>query len=545
MLIIILIFYCHTLCPAELRYIMAYYGSALMGLFRWNDTEKKLLSTTGDSSLVKKHSQKQAFTNPSSERPISLRTFYLPHHKKHKLPSLPTVLFLHGLGGQLNQFEYLFDYCSHFAAVLSLDLPGHGQSDYCTDWETYSQHNLLRLISQVINSHCSTNNNGVEDEIVIVSHSMGTTLAAKLASSEKYLGPRRCKGIIAICPPGGELDKGMERTKTILSYSPTLLFDFFRSLDRQGGLNSKSVDRLVHSRDEDVREKQLRWNLQVNSAAWIRSAYNFTPATESDWQNISCPLYLIGAEQDKVTPSDKNIARILSYFSGPHNPSSSDILVESTVVPDSGHSIMIEKPQVVCGLIGDFITRKVDSKLSLAWQLGFLASKKDKWSLKNEDKWKSVQPVGDRVEGSPFRGVKTLRQDDPVHNPANVEATYPDICHIIDISRETPPYEPLTFHRIKYHKFPTVSKIPPTESEVDKFIELIDQCLQESSDHADPVIAVHCHYGYNRTGFFIACYMVQKLKFSVRDALERFAVSRPPGIKHIHFRDELYVRYDL
>ena len=58
-----------------------------------------------------------------------------------------------------------------------------------------------------------------------------------------------------------------------------------------------------------------------------------------------------------------------------------------------------------------------------------------------------------------------------------------------------------------------------------------------------PAIGVHCHYGYNRTGFFIVCYLVEKEGYSVQDAIDEFAKKRPPGIKHDHFIDTLFVRY--
>mmetsp|Transcript_26915 Transcript_26915/g.60167 ORF Transcript_26915/g.60167 Transcript_26915/m.60167 type:complete len:187 (+) Transcript_26915:488-1048(+) len=56
-------------------------------------------------------------------------------------------------------------------------------------------------------------------------------------------------------------------------------------------------------------------------------------------------------------------------------------------------------------------------------------------------------------------------------------------------------------------------------------------------------IAVHCHYGFNRTGFLIVSYLVEEENWRVDDAIAAFAASRPPGIKHGHFTDELRARY--
>lgn len=58
------------------------------------------------------------------------------------------------------------------------------------------------------------------------------------------------------------------------------------------------------------------------------------------------------------------------------------------------------------------------------------------------------------------------------------------------------------------------------------------------------LIYVSGHYGYNRTGFFIVCYLVERLGYKLEDAIREFAEKRlPRGIKHEYFIDELYVRY--
>ena len=42
--------------------------------------------------------------------------------------------------------------------------------------------------------------------------------------------------------------------------------------------------------------------------------------------------------------------------------------------------------------------------------------------------------------------------------------------------------------------------------------------------------AVHCTHGFNRTGFLIACYLIEKVDMSPRGAVEDFARNRPDGI---------------
>jgi protein-tyrosine phosphatase len=76
---------------------------------------------------------------------------------------------------------------------------------------------------------------------------------------------------------------------------------------------------------------------------------------------------------------------------------------------------------------------------------------------------------------------------------------------------------------------------------VASFIALIDRIQEEQSTPG--YIAVHCHYGFNRTGFFIVCYLKERCGYTVPAAISEFAEKRPRGIKHAHFLDTLFVRY--
>lgn len=501
------------------------YLELFKSFFVYNELESRLLKDYGDPPLILKHSAVRNFT--VDDISIKLRVFQHPHHKGHKLPPMPLIFLIHGLGGQLNQFQCLIDNFSHFSEVVAVDLPGHGRSEYKSNSKIYTPEFLVRILEQVLTSCVQETGR----EVVLVGHSMGCVLATMLA---KKLGIR-CIGIITICPPA-ELNKSMKDLQRFLKFTPVFLFNMFRAVDRFGGLDSASVSRMVaKTASQEVKMKQLRWNLQVKTAAWMRTAAALSPPTPDKWHALDCPVYMVGAEEDVVTPP-VNIDQIRSWL----GPKSADI--EHTIIHDAGHACIVERPEVVCGLISDFISKSVDLKLSLGWQLAFMASKMDKWSLKNEDKWRRVQSVSDTLQGTRFRGMKTLRQNDPVHSPAKLEESYPDITDIIDISREAPPYDPATFSRITYHKFPTVSKLPPTRDEVSQFIELVDSIISKN-DAA--VIAIHCHYGFNRTGFFLCCYMIERLGFSIKKALAAFQDARAPGIKHLHFIDELYVRYEL
>jgi len=207
--------------------------------------------------------------------------------------------------------------------------------------------------------------------------------------------------------------------------------------------------------------------------------------------------------------------------------------------------------RILAGLISDFLQSQVSPRLSLGWQLQFLSTS-GKWDVKNLAKWQAVNPVSEPIAGI-FRAMKTLREVDESHSPEIFVRDWSvQIKDIVDISHESPVYDPRGLENggIHYYKFPTVSKIPPTGEEVSAFIILIDRLVEEQKARAEKekwqgpwYIGVHCHYGFNRTGYFIVCYLVERCGYTVQDAINEFAKKRPKGIKHAHFLDQLFVRY--
>lgn len=81
----------------------------------------------------------------------------------------------------------------------------------------------------------------------------------------------------------------------------------------------------------------------------------------------------------------------------------------------------------------------------------------------------------------------------------------------------------------------------PSTEQTQSFIEIVDDFIQM---HPISLIGIHCTHGYNRTGFLIVSYMVEKMDCSVDAALKAFSVARPPGIYKDDYIKELFRRYD-
>ena len=228
-------------------------------------------------------------------------------------------------------------------------------------------------------------------------------------------------------------------------------------------------------------------------------------------------------------------------------------VLKTSILPlPASHALLYDPAtyRTLAGLIHTFLYEHVDTRLSLGWQLQHLSTE-GKWDVKNLAKWQAVRPVSEPIAGI-FRAMKTLREIDDTHSPdIFVRNWRGKIKAVVDISYENPVYDPkgLDEGGIEYHKLPTVSKIPPTSEEAKDFIKLVDRVRAQPSERPSglendqTLIGVHCHYGFNRTGFFICCYLIEKEHFGVQQAIDEFAKHRPPGIRHDHFLDQLFVRY--
>ena len=599
-----------------------------------------------DPPLLRDHSQFKTYKTSRFEYP-GLRVFFRQHPKADELPKspgpLPLLVFVHGLGGSVAQFQTLLTSLADLAPCMALDLPGCGRSTFATkDWAAYTFEAMCELVETVVEDYRDA---AAGQTVVFIGHSMGTAIAAYLANKHVKHATSLAEhvvGLAAICPPAGPLDENMTTWARRFFWLPPVLFDLWRAWDGRGRLHSASVSRFVGlGAGDDLRLMQYRFNQQSKTPVWRRIAYGLL-ATYKDgkpkggmgglevWKGLEIPVHLFAAENDLQTPPAKAeaIAKIMrsdqadpppeagqqhhdvvvdtaapidapkkpsneSSKDEPQRPGTEDDTLNApterkkqpstpvtgpiaipdqprnpqkdvriTVLPAPATHACLYQPRSVrllTGLISDFLLKRVTGRLSLGWQLQYL-SREGKWDVKNLAKWQSVPPVSGAIgpDGAPiFRAMKTLREADDVHCPETfVENWGDEVRDVIDISKDQPVYDPHNLNRagVFYHKFPTVSKVPPEAQEVEDFINLVGAVREGQKERAvkegwdggkDYLIGVHCHYGFNRTGYFIVCYLVEKCGFGVQEAIDLFAKARSDGIRHSHFLNKLYVRYNL
>ncbi|ETN42622.1 uncharacterized protein HMPREF1541_01779 [Cyphellophora europaea CBS 101466] len=553
----------------------------------------------GDHPILKNHSSHKAFKTPFANYG-SIRTFYRPHAHKEKLAAiadLPLLVFVHGLGGSLAQYGPLLNSLVNIAPCFGIDLPGHGLSRFSPETpDGYSTSALKVLWRTAIQDICEQHGH---KKVVLIGHSYGCSIAALLAVDSRFTV--EVAGIIAICPKAAPPTQPETLKYKVFLSLPDSWLSAFRWWDKRGGVNSTSVNRFVgEGAGIDLRRLQLRYNAAFKTPVWKRTAMGALPEYDARghaiggipgqeaWSKIRVPLFLVAGEADKVTkPSE--LAEIVSFLHKPGKslpgftksdpvptaattpppPSdettglapnltttrtlSSSVLKTATLPFPAAHALLYDHRtyRTVAGLIEDFLSSHVSPHLSLGWQLQQLTTT-GKWDVKNLEKWQRTPAVSGPIANNLLRGLKTLREQDTEHTPSKFVAKWKDTIYaVIDISHDAPVYSTRTLEEggIQYHKFPTVSKIPPTPTEVADFIALVDRLRAEmeakDNTEAKKAVAVHCHYGFNRTGFFICSYLIERRGYGVQEALDAFREAKPPGIRHDHFVDALWVRHTV
>jgi len=81
----------------------------------------------------------------------------------------------------------------------------------------------------------------------------------------------------------------------------------------------------------------------------------------------------------------------------------------------------------------------------------------------------------------------------------------------------------------------------PAKDQTEVFLNAVEQFIQQNPKKN---IGIHCTHGFNRTGFLVCAYLVEKCDWAIDMAVEYYANARPPGIYKKHYLDELFVRYD-
>jgi esterase len=241
----------------------------------------------------------------------------------------PGVVLLHGLFGSGANQGALSRSLRNAFTVFSLDLPAHGRSD--------------RLVNLDLCRMADSLNRWMEEEGLSHAHVVGHSLGGKVAMQLALQFPEKVESLVVadIAPV------------QYAAHHDEVFAALAAVADGQCGSREEAVQLMARHIEEDAVIQFLLASLQRDSRgnfAWrfdlegIKAAYPALRAAPESGRSYAGPvLFIRGGDSDYVQEQHKSA--ITSFF-----PTAT-----VKVMPDCGHWLHAEKPQLFNGLVGRFL----------------------------------------------------------------------------------------------------------------------------------------------------------------------------------------------
>lgn len=257
--------------------------------------------------------------------------------EKHEIEKKIPIIFLHGFTGSVNDWESIQSKIHNKFTPIFIDLIGHGSSSSPINEEHYSAGSQIKFLYEIIDFLNI-------DKLFLVGYSMGGRLA--LQFSLKF--PTKVLGLILESTSFG-IENGAERAKRVESDKSLAekitgegiekFIDYWYSLPL---FNS-----LKHLPAERFRElKQVRKKNDLNGLknTLLRFSTGKMKYLIPESKKIRFKVLLIVGDLDKkFKESSKKVVEQI--------PNSM-----LKIVPNTGHNVHFEKPEVFLKLINEFIS---------------------------------------------------------------------------------------------------------------------------------------------------------------------------------------------
>ncbi|KAJ3372398.1 hypothetical protein HDU91_003444 [Kappamyces sp. JEL0680] len=266
--------------------------------------------------------------------------------RTHQPSSKTLVVFIHGMGGQLAQFQEQLKAIQNIHHVLAMDLTGHGFSQQSRlGSAAYTREAFAALVFRLIAKEKQTKPS--VEHVVLLCHSYGCQIGVCVAN---VYGQRLGVAKLLLLAPKAEFSAKEVQSLRGVASLPIWVLDILRWIDKYGGVNSISVSRMFSKTATlEMRERQLAFNLTTPTVVVKYTIMGMSQFGQRDFQALSVPFLVVSGTHDKVTPIAKNAALIAGWTGA-----SAKCFV--TIV--SGHNLMIEHSHEVNRTVIDFINRE-------------------------------------------------------------------------------------------------------------------------------------------------------------------------------------------
>lgn len=278
---------------------------------------------------------------PGTEQSIEIKGIRISFIDESPSPDWEGVpiVFIHGLSGDISDWEANIPYFKEKRRVLALDLPGHGKSEKRNNIP-YGRALFTEVVSEFLKAR------GVESAIV-VGNSMGGMTSASLALAH----PDQVRILILSDPAGIPFYPYIVRKSSKL-LTPGIVHHFWanpKTMERTGGNAFAHPENYPRRRIEEDIALISQPDARLYSYAVARSLQNAAKQDmRRELRNIKCPTLIIWGEKDSIIP--------VKYANQWHKAIAGSELV---IIPDSGHIPMLETPEIFNKTVEEFIERNL------------------------------------------------------------------------------------------------------------------------------------------------------------------------------------------
>lgn len=269
-----------------------------------------------------------------------------------------TILFVHGVGGSLNNWDYNFEFFASRYHTVALDLPGHGNSDKPD--VNYS----VKLHAEYIYGFMQAK--GIQ-KAVIIGHSMGGQAAVLLQLAH----PEAVEALVLVAPSGGDMyvtsglnwigsRQYVRRSVTTMSRiagAPykgfeRVVWEYLQRDGKKGYVSSLVYDANSYPTKEYLQGEIKYYYSFMNSPEFpkfvkaIRKSGASIPADfiRDDLHKVTAPTLVVWGRFDGIIPFEGAL-----IFN--------DLIPTSmmAIFPETGHMPMIEKPDRFNRVVLEFL----------------------------------------------------------------------------------------------------------------------------------------------------------------------------------------------
>lgn len=250
--------------------------------------------------------------------------------------SSTNIIFLHGFTGSSEDWGDILPEIDERFNKITVDLLGHGKSDFPNDPSLYSWELQVEQLNKIINHF-------TENKVILAGYSMG----GRLSLCYTYTYPERVLGLILESTSPGFKDKKEKENRInedekLAEFVATHSTEDFIDLWMNKEIFATQL-RFSEKKRDEIKKRKLRNNRIGLSNSLIGFSTGKMPDLYSDLKKLTAKTLLLTGELDtKFTSINKSIVKKL--------PSA-----KLHTIKNAGHTVHIEEPEKFITTVNEFL----------------------------------------------------------------------------------------------------------------------------------------------------------------------------------------------